>query len=213
MSKAQHSKQERTIALAGLFQAARMVTDLANGKEIDPHSLSVLIDSLLVLDPPTTLAVYGNDLANLRPGLTLLADLAGQNTRADGETARYVLGMLALERQLARQHDMLSVIRSRLEHLQYKRQHFAGNLRDLSQSLSGLYQDTLSTLRFRIQVTGNMQHLNQADVSDRIRTLLFAGIRSAMLWRQLGGSKWQLIIGRSMLEKTSRQLLQQIPTH
>lgn len=213
MSKAQHSKQERTIALAGLFQAARMVTDLANGKEIDPHSLSVLIDSLLVLDPPTTLAVYGNDLANLRPGLTLLADLAGQNTRADGETARYVLSMLALERQLARQHDMLSVIRSRLEHLQYKRQHFAGNLRDLSQSLSGLYQDTLSTLRFRIQVTGNMQHLNQADVSDRIRTLLFAGIRSAMLWRQLGGSKWQLIIGRSMLEKTSRQLLQQIPTH
>jgi high frequency lysogenization protein len=32
-----------------------------------------------------------------------------------------------------------------------------------------------------------------------IRALLLAGIRSARLWRQLGGHRWQLVISRRKL--------------
>ena len=52
--------------------------------------------------------------------------------------------------------------------------------------------------------------MKQTTTSDRIRTLLLAGIRSAMLWRQLGGNKWQIIFGRGEIERQSRVLLDDI---
>ncbi|MCY1460592.1 High frequency lysogenization protein HflD [compost metagenome] len=62
-----------------------------------------------------------------------------------------------------------------------------------------LYQDTLSTLRQRIQVHGDMRQLQQPSNASKIRALLLAGIRSARLWRQLGGHRWQLVFSRRKL--------------
>jgi high frequency lysogenization protein len=64
-----------------------------------------------------------------------------------------------------------------------------------------LYQDTISTFRLRIQVQGDMRFLQQAGNAARIRALLLTGIRSARLWRQLGGHRWQLVFSRSKLLK------------
>jgi high frequency lysogenization protein len=41
-----------------------------------------------------------------------------------------------------------------------------------------------------------MRHLQQSDNAAKIRALLLAGIRSARLWRQLGGHRWQMIFSR-----------------
>ncbi len=38
------------------------------------------------------------------------------------------------------------------------------------------------------------------------RALLLAGIRSAFLWRQLGGRRWRLLFQRRRLLQTSQQL-------
>ncbi|MDF9756244.1 CII-binding regulator of phage lambda lysogenization HflD [Pseudomonas hunanensis] len=62
-----------------------------------------------------------------------------------------------------------------------------------------MYQDTLSTLRQRIQVHGDMRFLQQASNASKIRALLLAGIRAARLWRQLGGHRWQLVFSRRKL--------------
>ena len=74
-------------------------------------------------------------------------------------------------------------------------------------ALGGAYQDTLSTLRLRIQVHGDMRHLQQPDIANRIRALLLAGIRSARLWRQLGGHRWQLLLSRRKLLEAVRTIL------
>lgn len=206
-----YQKKERIIALAGLFQAAGMVHELARVKSVDQPGFTALIESLFVMEPENTLAVYSGDPANLQAGLTWLNRLAGrQADKQAGEVARYVLSLLAVERQLAKKPDMQQVIHSRLKHLSYKREHFSNDPDDIISNLSAIYQDTLSTLKFRIQVTGNMQHLSQKIISDKVRALLFAGVRSAMLWRQLGGSKWQLVFGRTDMQKYSDQLLQDI---
>src|SRR5690554_7975531 len=55
-------------------------------------------------------------------------------------------------------------------------------------ALGGAYQDTLSTLRLRIQVHGDMRHLQQPDIANRIRALLLAGIRSASPAVATGGA-------------------------
>ena len=203
-------KQERIIALAGVFQAASMVRDLAQTGSCDNCRYDALIDTLFVFDPKTTRDVYNNDISCLYEGLTALSRISQNPTDNNAtEVVRYALSLLALEKQLARQPDMLEVIRSRLNHIQYNKTHFNDDSTQLANSISGLYQDTLSTLKFRIQVNGNMQHLKQNSVSDRIRSLLLAGIRSAMLWRQLGGSKWQIIFGRGDIEKSSKTLLEE----
>lgn len=205
------SKQDRTLALAGLFQAAQAVDDLSKTSICDEHSYNALIDSLFILNPESTLDVYGNDIRNLEGGLTLLSNVSNNKFNKDfGDPARYALSMLAVEKQLSQNSGMLDIMSNRLKHMQYGKEHFSDNSTNLPSNLSGLYQDTISTLKFRIQVTGNMQYLTDTSVSDRIRTMLFAGIRSAMLWRQLGGTKWQLIFGRGELERNSKALLDQI---
>ena len=62
-----------------------------------------------------------------------------------------------------------------------------------------LYQDTLSTLRQRIQVQGDMRNLQQPNNASKIRGILLAGIRTARLWRQVGGHRWQLVLNRRKL--------------
>ena len=71
----------------------------------------------------------------------------------------------------------------------------------------GLYQDTISTFRPRIQVHGDMRYLQQPAVASKVRALLLTGIRSARLWRQLGGHRWQLVFSRGKLLKELYPLL------
>ena len=62
--------------------------------------------------------------------------------------------------------------------------------------LAKLYADTLGTLRPRVMVQGNPHYLGQAGVVADIRALLLAALRSAVLWRQLGGSLWDFVFQR-----------------
>ena len=74
-------------------------------------------------------------------------------------------------------------------------------------SLGSLYADTISHLKPRVMVQGNPHYLGQAGVVAEIRALLLAAVRSAVLWRQLGGSYWDFLFGRkAMIEAVDRQL-------
>lgn len=209
-----HSKEERIIALAGLFQAAGLVAEIAQGKTPNQAALKSSIESLFITHPDNTLAVFGGDAAHIRYGLEQLRILVdNQKHPQHAETARYVINLLAVEKELKRQAPMLDTIGSRLKHLSYKREHFSDNFPELLAGVSGLYQDTISTLPHRIKVTGDRNHLTQTAVSDKIRALLFTGVRAAMLWRQVGGSKWQLLLGRGEIDRISQQLLNTIQTN
>ena len=49
-------------------------------------------------------------------------------------------------------------------------------------------------MRPRVYVQGEQRFLEQEAVSDRIRTLLLAGIRSVVLWEQKGGGRLELML-------------------
>jgi high frequency lysogenization protein len=101
---------------------------------------------------------------------------------------------------------MMSVVHSRLEHTSFRAEHFSGQVNDLSHAISGIYQDTLSKQKFRIKVNGSAQHLQDSRNADLIRALLLAGIRSAFLWRQLGGHRWKLLLKRKQMLELSQNL-------
>ena len=67
---------------------------------------------------------------------------------------------------------------------------------DVLAALGSLYADTVSHLRPRVLVQGNPHYLGQAGVVAEIRAVLLAALRSAVLWRQLGGSLWDFLLRR-----------------
>mgnify|MGYP000520694154 CR=1 FL=1 len=65
--------------------------------------------------------------------------------------------------------------------------------------IAELYTRTVSKMTPRIIVSGQPQYLQNPRVTDWIRTLLLAGLRSATLWQQLGGGRFDLMFRRKKL--------------
>ena len=198
--------EQQTIALAGVAQAARLVDQISKTGSYPLEFLTPSIHSLFQFEADSVEEIFGG-VAGVKLGLNNLNSLlASRQADENRDLARYVFAMLYLERKFATDPAMMSVVHTRLEHASFRAEHFANNVNDLCHSVSGIYQDTLSKLRFRIKVTGSAQHLQNSNNADVIRALLLAGIRSAFLWRQLGGRRWKLLWQRKQLLRTSQQL-------
>ncbi|MCW9047867.1 MAG: DUF489 family protein, partial [Gammaproteobacteria bacterium] len=52
--------------------------------------------------------------------------------------------------------------------------------------------------------------LSQTNNANKVRALLFAAVRSAVLWRQCGGSRWQLLLSRKKYIESAARLLKKL---
>lgn len=198
--------EQQTIALAGVAQAARLVDQVSKSGSYPIEFLEPSIHSLFQFDAESVVDVFGG-IPGVKLGLANLSSmLAKRQADENLDVVRYIFAILYLERKFAADADMMSVVHSRLEHASFRAEHFASHVNDLCHSVSGIYQDTLSKLSFRIKVNGSAQHLQNKENADIIRALLLAGLRSAFLWRQLGGRRWKLLLQRKQLLQASQQL-------
>lgn len=201
------SIHDQTLALAGVFQAANLVQQIANNGSCNESSLETCLRSLFATDPANTLDVYGGELADIREGLlTLSTVLSEQSKQQDIEVLRYVLNLIQLESKLNRHNDVLQVIGSRIDQARHTASHFGYIHSNLISNLASIYTDTISTFRLRIKVSGNPSLLQRDENAAKVRALLLAGIRSAVLWRQSGGRRWQLVLSRRKVIEHAREL-------
>jgi high frequency lysogenization protein len=202
--------EEQALALAGVVQAARLVDQISRTGSYPEEFVTPMINSLFEFEPGATADVFGG-VEGVKLGLhNLSAMLANKEEPESRDMVRYVFGILHLERKFASSGDMVNVVRSRLEHTQFKSEYFATHVQEVCHSISGIYQDTISTFKFRLKVTGSMQQLQNPNNADMIRALLLAGIRSAFLWRQLGGRRWKLLFQRRRMLTVAQQLSRQL---
>ena len=200
------SLDQQAVALAGVAQAARLVDQISRTGTYPLEFLEASIHSLFAFDAENPADIFGG-LAGVKLGLNNLSSLlASRQAEENRDLVRYVFSMLYLERKFAADPDMMSVVRARLEHASFRAEHFANHVNDVCHSVSGIYQDTLSKLKFRIKVTGSAQHLQDQKNADIIRALLLSGLRSAFMWRQLGGRRWKLLVQRRRLLQASQNL-------
>jgi len=198
--------EQQTIALAGVAQAARLVDQISKTGSYPTEFLEPSIHSLFAFEASSVADVYGG-ISGVKLGLHNLSSLlASKKDTENHDIARYVFGLLYLERKFSTNPEMMSVVHSRLEHTSFKAEHFSGNINELCRSVSGIYEDTLSGLKFRIKVTGSATHLHNAQNADVIRAALLSGVRAAYLWRQLGGRRWKLLLHRKKLLRASQNL-------
>jgi len=197
-------EKEQTIALSAVFQAAELVANLAKTGQADKTYLQPLIDSVLMLNADQTEDIYGGQWdcqSNLAIGRKITKQALGKDRNSvNPDTLRYTLSLIHLESKLAKHPEMLSQIGQQITQIAGKKEHYDSVLHEnIMASISGMYQDTLSKLPFRIQVHGDSRFLQQAHVANQVRAILMAGVRAAMLWRQLGGKRWHLIFKRKAL--------------
>lgn len=208
-----YQDQDRMLAFAGIYQAAALVHQLATQGKSDTEALTASLSSLFVENPETTEAVYGN-LAGLRLGMrTLKSQMNGStapNEQRNMQLTQYVIGMIALENKLSKDPELVDRLFKKLSVPESQRKHF-GLLHD--NTLAGIaliYTDVVSQLHPKIMVKGSHGHLTQPAIANRIRALLLAGIRSAFLWKQVGGSRWQLLFKRGNYLRAADESLAQI---
>lgn len=202
--------EEQTLALAGIAQSAFLVHQLAHHGLAAQDKFTTVISSLFITHPKTTEEVYGS-ISKLQLGLQVLQELLEGSSSIfnHAEVLRYQMSLLFLEYKLSRKPQLIAEIGKGLEKIKtlYPGAELAEDplaIRDISR----LYLSTLSTLSFRIKVRGDMNHLKNDHVACKVRAALFAGVRSAVLWRQVGGKRWHLIFRRKHVAKTIEQLLQ-----
>ena len=202
--------QQQVIALAGVVQASRMVDQVAKTGSYPVAFFEASLRSLFSFDAPTVDAVYGN-IQGVKLGLRSVVDMLTDATNEDHVAmGAYVRGLLKLEDQFGKRPDLQEVVASRLGHVNFKAQHFSDDAVELAASISAIYQDTISHLPYRIKVKGNVQHLQQTKNADLVRTLLLAGLRSAHLWRQLGGRPRHFLFKGGKLAATASDLSKQL---
>ena len=206
--------RDQAIALAGVFQACQLVDNLARTGSIPLDQLNVEINSLLEQNPSSTEAVfsYGEHGAahNLEIGIETIQQLFRdkyKNRRPD--TLRYVIGVMHIQRKVGKDTAMLEQIGQGIERAKIQAEHFSLSHDNVIANIADLYQKTISTQRFRIQVSGQANHLQQTSVANRVRCLLFAAVRAAILWQQLGGRRWHFFVFRGHLLKYLEALQQE----
>ncbi len=205
--------RDRTLALAGLFLATSLVAQTARRGMADSDALACSLGSLFIEEPTDTLDVYGGQLNRLRPGLLALREQLGTPRRSPEqiEPTRYAIGLLHLERKLMRNPAMLSGLDEGIQRARQQVDHFGLLHANVMAGLADTYSRIISPLGPRILVNGEQLHLGNPDTANRIRALLLAGIRSAVLWYQVGGRRWQIILGRRRLLQQTEALLAEPP--
>ncbi|WJV55722.1 high frequency lysogenization protein HflD [Prodigiosinella aquatilis] len=197
-----------TLALGGICQSACLVQQLAHQGNCSSDTLRTSLNSILIVNPATTLDVFGNEESNLTTGLkTLLSILNSTRGDLNTELSRYTFSLIALERRLDKNRSAFKELSSRINQLGRQTEHYDLLSDTIINVLAGIYVDVISKLGPRIQVTGSVDILKNNQIQAKVRAILLAGIRSAVLWQQVGGGRLQLMFARNALVKHAQQIL------
>ena len=196
---------DMALALAGVCQSAALINQLAmKGEVTHQDAFQTSIHSLLQTQPKDTLAVFGGQASHLKLGLeTLIEQITELNDR---NIMNYWSSILGLESRLNQNGNAKSQLASRIQRLPEQLAYH--NLLDppMLSIMANIYIDVISPLGRKIHIMGAANYLQQQYVQDKVRACLLAGIRAAVLWRQVGGSKWQLLFFRSRILNAAKDI-------
>ncbi|VAW73910.1 High frequency lysogenization protein HflD [hydrothermal vent metagenome] len=201
------TNENRTLAFAGIVQALQLVQQIAYGRPYDVDAYQATLQSILLLNSDSVTEIYGS-VEGVRSGLRLLqTQLMGNKQKPDAELSRYLVVLLHLERKLSKRADLLERLGKGVEHAQNQVAHFDLMHANVLAGLANTYAETASTLNPKIMINGDPSRLQDATVANQVRALLLAAMRSAVLWRQCGGTRIGLLFGRNKLTACATELL------
>ena len=205
------SAREQVIALAGVWQAANLVYDIAHLKELDRQQkkrFDCSLNSLLVVDAKESAEVYGT-IDNLQLSMLSLYGVIKRSHKSKPNVLMYVVHLIRLQQMMTKNSDMSSYLGQEIRRLSEQKEFYQEQQTVLIENLARIYSETFGSLpmRNRIKVQGVPEILQKVDIQNAVRATLLAGIRSVVLWRQMNGTRWQLLLNRHRLERALAELV------
>lgn len=199
------SIQNQVMALAAMCQVAKYVQKVAQYGQLNEHDLDIMLLSLVQTDPDSPEEVYGSH-GNLREGYRLVVQQLESGSEKDVEMVKYVGGLIQLERALNAKPQNMALLGSRLDDIKRRLNHFDIHDETIIASFADIYAEVVSPLGQRIQVFGKPTLLSHKPVQNKIRALLLAGIRAAVLWRQMGGKRRHFFLAKGKIVTTAKSM-------
>lgn len=196
----QSSYTQLSLGFAGMVQAAHLVYTIAQSGQIkNPNAFSASIHSIFQLSAANTTDIFF-DRSHLQLGLEQsMRLLQGKADKSMAESTRYLMGMLYLEKKLSRDKQKTQLLTEKIQMTIEQLKFFSETHENTLARLAEIYVTVLGSFNHRIKIYGSELHLKNTVHVHQIRSLLLAGIRSAVLWRQLGGNRWKILLGRKKL--------------
>lgn len=198
-----------TIALAGMMQAISLAREIAQTGKMDEVAFQTTLNSIFQTHPANVVDVYGS-LANLKPGLEKLINTLNSKATAAAQTIHYIHSVMRLQKKINSSAKISNKLMQRIQQAKKQVDYFSLTHPTVLASLADIYLNAISTFHFKFFIAGNQRALTVNENIEKIRALLLAAIRSSVLWRQVGGSRLQLIFSRDKIKKTAEKLLSQL---
>lgn len=211
------SQYQRAMALLAVFQAARLIMpDRLLQRDMPDAPYQVLYRSLFVTEFAHVQDLYGGDLSNLRYGgeafyissafqqhdkHSLIAFIGAAETLEDFKQIKlHALLILRLQKRMFARRQTVQRLWAIMDNL---RTEHAGRALDntavqqaLAQPLRELFAQQQGFISQRL-LTNQAALQRQPELANRAYCALFAGVRAAYVWRQLGGGVIKDIFWRS----------------
>lgn len=213
--------ENRTIALAGIFQATSLCKNLATYGRCDEDYFASSMASVLRIDADGVPEIF-DGVKGVKHGLRVLnTQLAPTNRERDLDLTRYSISLMQLGTNLERNDKAMRQLQRGLQDAASK----PGSVSDdqsqsdtppdsietdeasMVNNLAEIYRNNISHLSPRIMVSGSPEYLQNDNIASRIRVCLLAGLRSVILWRQCKGTRASLVFGRNKYLRIGESLM------
>ena len=189
-----------------ICQSVKLIQEIARDGKTDQALLKHALQTILKTDPENTLDVYQSPKQLMKGYEVLIAQLSTKQHQ-DTELMRYILGILMLEQSLIKKNHVLSELSSRIKDIHRQLKHFDLCDPQIVANLASIYSEVISPLGTKVMISGRQNLIQIQSNQHKIRALLLATMRSAVLWRQLGGKHRHLIFKKKeMIEHAKQQL-------
>jgi high frequency lysogenization protein len=120
--------------------------------------------------------------------------------------------LLSIERKLSTNKKTMAALGERISNIQRQQLHLDITDSQMVSNLASIYTDVVSPVTRKIQVAGDPEILKRTDTQHRVRAILLAGVRAAVLWRQLGGKRRHILFNRQQILDNAEHILNNIST-
>lgn len=201
---------EKTLALAGVFQAVKLVKGIAERGRYDSYAMETSLSSVFKLDAESVEEIYtdkAGTLKGLQLGLQMVAKHLNQGSEEHLVLAKYAIASLKLSKRLLENQQSIEQIGKDIKETEKLLQELPIGHENIVASIADSYDQVLGSLEPRIMVNGKKEYLENNKNANQIRAMLMAAVRSAVLWQQKGGSRWQILFKRRFFVDEANRLL------
>ena len=196
-------EQGQAIAIAAVTQSVEVAFDLARSLRLPESTLSCLTESLFQISAETPLSIYSAG-DRLELGIRRCGERLEAPLRQEESFLATSMQIAYLAKELTKDPSTQHRLRAAIEAIDIRRtKEDSAELAQTvaQQALAELYQTHISPLGPKIILRGEPHLLQRPEIAAKIRTALLAGVRAMVLWRQMGGKSWHLVLRRKQLRR------------